>query len=185
MQYNRPVYTRQLAHDPRQDDDDDDDTLSQPKRRPAADTNTNTLRVNQKEELNPDTNTEVHLSSTQSTSSGVSSTTRHSDHPDTLGKPSDKDNPIAMEFKEKVHGSMKPAHNAIIKSPTDTKAPVSTVDQSLDTPSLEHVADEVDMSEPDRLAEQPTATLPPEVTQSNEGDSTVGAASVDSYNQLL
>ena len=75
---------------------------------------------------------------------------------------------------------MKPAPNAIIKSPTETKAPVSTVDQSLDTPFLEHVADEVDMSEPDRSAEQPTATLPPEVAQSNKGDSTVGAASTDS-----
>ena len=98
----------------------------------------------------------------------------------TQGQSSDIEDPIAKEFREKVHGSMTDVHNAIDKSPTETKAPVSTVDQSLDTPSLEHVADEVDMSEPDRSAEQPTATLPPEVTQSNKGESNVGAASVDS-----
>ena len=125
----------------------------------------------------------------QSTSSGVSSTssstTRLSDNADTQGQSSDTENLVAKEFREKVLSILKPAHHAINKSPTETKAPASTVDQSLDTPSLEHVADEVDMSEPDRSAEQPTATLPPEVTQSNEGDSTVGADSVDSCNQLL
>ena len=137
---------------------------SQPKRRSAA------IKI-----INPDTNTEIDLSSTQSTSSGMSSasssTTRLSDHADTLGQSSDKENLVAKEFRERVLSSLKPAHNAIIKSPTETKGPVSTVDQSLDTPSLEHVADEVDvMSEPDRSAEQPTDTLPPEVIQSNEGD---------------
>ena len=151
---------------------------SQSKRRTAA------IKI-----INPDTNTEIDMSSTQSTSSGVSSalssTTRLSGHADTQAQSSDTENLVAKEFREKVPSSLKPAHNAINKSPTETKAPVSTVDQSLDTPSLEHVADEVDMSEPDRLAEQTTATHPPEVTQSNEGDSSVGADSVDSCNQLL
>ena len=137
---------------------------SQPKRRSAA------IKI-----INPDTNTEIDLSSMQSTSSGMSSasssTTRLSDHADTQGQSSDTENLVAKEFREKFLSSLKPAHNAIIKSPTETKAPVSTVDQSLDAPSLEHVDDEVDMSEPDRSAEQPTATLPPEVTQHNEGQS--------------
>ena len=105
--------------------------------------------------INPETNTEIDLSSTQSPSSGVSSTTRLSDHAGTHGQSSGKENPIAKKFREKVHG-MKDARNAIIKSPTEKSGPVSAVDQSLDTPSLEHVADEVHMSEPERLAKQPT-----------------------------
>ena len=149
------VYTPQAAHQPQQQH-----AQSQPKRRTAH------IKI-----INPDTNSEIDMSSTQSTSSGVSSvsssTTRLSDHADTQ----DKENPIAKEFREKVHGSMM---DAIIKSPTETKAPVSTVDQSLDNTSLEHFADE---AKPDRLAEQPTATLPPEVSiQSNKGDSLVAAA---------
>ena len=222
-QYIKPphqqhVYTPQPAHQAQQQH-----TQSQPKRRTAA------IKI-----INPDTNSEIDMSSAQSTSSGVSSasssTTRLSDNPDTQGQSSDTENPVAKEFREKVHGSVKPAPNAIIKSPTETKAPASAIDQPLDSHPLEPVANtaeqvaakapaplqneietsqsaalskptvdtdkltetvpsvaeheptpgEVHVSEPDRSAEQPSAALPPEVTQSTKGDSTVGAASTDS-----
>ena len=88
--------------------------------------------------INTDTNSEIDLTPGQSTSSGVSSasiassTTRLSDHADTQGQSSETENPIAQEFKEKVHGRMKHAPNTIIKSPTEIQAP-SAIDQSLDS----------------------------------------------------
>ena len=216
--HQQHVYTPQPAHQPQQQH-----AQSQPKRRTAA------IKI-----INPDTNSEIDMTSAQSTSSGVSSasssTTRLSDNPDTQVQSSDAENPVAKEFREKVHGSVKPAPNAIIKSPTETKAPASAIDQPLESHALEPVANtaeqvaakapaplqneietsqsaalskptvdtdkltetvpsvaeheptpgEVHVSEPDRSAEQPSAVLPPEVTQSTKGDSTVGAASTDS-----
>ena len=58
--------------------------------------------------INTDANSEIDLTPGQSTST------------------------MAREFKEKVHGSMKHAPDAIIKSPTEVQAP-STIDQSLDS----------------------------------------------------
>ena len=92
-QYNikppQHVYTPQPAHQPQQQH-----TQSQPKRRTAH------IKI-----INPDTNTEVDMSSAQSTSSGVSSTssstTRLSDHADTQGQSSDTENLVAKSLERK------------------------------------------------------------------------------------